>query len=441
MGKLIVFDGMSTTGKSTVSSIVFEKLNVGGQCVWFHEENREHPTRIDERDAWENSERFRFMWHDRWKRFLSEADANDITYVFDGCIFHELERTFLRNGWDHSVIKELFADLNELFSGHDVTLFLLYKCDLLSSFERTFALRNPQWEQFKRKQLQAVQERYFREPFEDTALGSLIERIQDAMRSFFREMTVSKYELDATSEEWELIAETAVRLWRAGSTFQEPVNVSGIIWPTAVHLRRELTEDLQNSMSVVWRKEPQIYTIDSSLLRWIVHWAYRYDWIPEKITEKKYSDMIERCDGSKLSVALFQIAMRYNTYCLDNRDQRMHLQPVKLLKTDFRERYSYRIRNYVHDILMHLSDTVDQTLTLMCVHQILELIRQSDVADYFVEDRTNLVLRVTCSKEQILTHFASLMQFGEITGYADKEFRLFYRDECLLSVREKESMT
>ena len=121
MGKLIVFDGMSTTGKSTV----FKKLNADGQCVWFHEEDREHPTRIDERDAWENSERFRLMWHDRWKRFLSEADANDITYVFDGCIFHELERTFLRNGWAHSVIKELFSDLNELFSRHDVTLFLL----------------------------------------------------------------------------------------------------------------------------------------------------------------------------------------------------------------------------------------------------------------------------------------------------------------------------
>lgn len=79
MGKLIVFDGMSTTGKSTVSSIVFKKLNADGQCVWFHEEDREHPTRIDERDAWENSERFRLMWHDRWKRFLSEADANDIS--------------------------------------------------------------------------------------------------------------------------------------------------------------------------------------------------------------------------------------------------------------------------------------------------------------------------------------------------------------------------
>lgn len=441
MGKLIVFDGMSTTGKSTVSSIVFKKLNADGQCVWFHEENREHPTRIDERDAWENSERFRLMWHDRWKRFLSEADANDITYVFDGCIFHELERTFLRNGWAHSVIKELFADLNELFSRHDVTLFLLYKRDLLSSFERTFALRNSQWELFKKKQLQAVQERYFKEPFEDTALGSLIERIQDTMRSFFQEMTVSKYELDATSEEWELIAETAIRLWKAGSMFQKSVNVSGIIWPTAAHLCREITEDLKNSMSVVWCKESQIYTIDPSLLRWIVHWAYRYDWIPEKIEEKKYSDMIERCDGSKLSVVLFQIAMRYNTYCLDNRDQRMHLQSVKLLKTDFRERYNHRIRNYVHDILMHLSDTVDQTLALMCVHQILELIRQHDVADYFVEDRANLVLRVTCSKDQIITHFAPLMQSQEITGCVDKEFRLFYRDECLLSVREKESIT
>ena len=72
---------------------------------------------------------------------------------------------------------------------------------------------------------------------------------------------------------------------------------------------------------------------------------------------------------------------------------------------------------------------------------ILELIRQHDVADYFVEDRANLVLRVTCSKDQIITHFASLMQSQEITGCVDKEFRLFYRDECLLSVREKESIT
>jgi len=60
-----------------------------------------------------------------------------------------------------------------------------------------------------------------------------------------QDMTVSKYELDATSEEWELIAETAIRLWKAGSMFQKSVNVSGIIWPTAAHLCRELTEDLK----------------------------------------------------------------------------------------------------------------------------------------------------------------------------------------------------
>ena len=132
--------------------------------------------------------------------------------------------------------------------------------------------------------------------------------------------------------------------------------------------------------------------------------------------------------------------MRYNTYCLDNRDQRMHLQSVKLLKTVFRERYNNRIKDYVHDILMHLSDTVDQTLTLMCVHHILEFIRQYGVADYFVEDGANLVLRVTYAKDEVLTHFAFLMQFKEITVHADKEFRLFYRGECLLSIRERESI-
>lgn len=103
--KLIIVDGPSTVGKSSISKNVCRQIARENKALWLHEECQDHPIRKGEFSAGdirstEGMERNRLQMLSKWRLFSSKLQENNAICVLEGCFLHALDRYILQSIWE-----------------------------------------------------------------------------------------------------------------------------------------------------------------------------------------------------------------------------------------------------------------------------------------------------------------------------------------------------
>lgn len=164
--KLILLDGHSTVGKSSISKSVFEQLlmnssdreeNVyqnqyigNAEFVWIHEECDKHPIRESEINmadihTAEGMEINRKELLTRWKRLAKEITKSEKIYVMEGCLLHMMDRFLLESVWNSEQIEEFYLQIIKIIEHLNPFIIFLYRPDIQKSFEEAFEARGDWW--------------------------------------------------------------------------------------------------------------------------------------------------------------------------------------------------------------------------------------------------------------------------------------------------------
>jgi hypothetical protein len=102
--KLILVDGHSSVGKSSVSKSVWKQLRREQPACWLHEECEQHPIREGEfrfgaLDTPEGMELNRVGMLKKWMQFRESIEASGQVCVTEGCLLHAYDRYFTSADW------------------------------------------------------------------------------------------------------------------------------------------------------------------------------------------------------------------------------------------------------------------------------------------------------------------------------------------------------
>ncbi|MBN2795283.1 MAG: hypothetical protein JXR88_07770 [Clostridia bacterium] len=152
--KLILVAGMSGSGKSTTSKLIYNHyIKNGYDAVWLHEESQNHPIR------WANGGEFNNGSYEseegmlkniqdyflRWETFLNNIKEEHKTYILEGCIFQPIIRYFFESYYSDEQILSFYQQFFKLFFELNTTLVFLYPENPESTLKNAFSMRGERW--------------------------------------------------------------------------------------------------------------------------------------------------------------------------------------------------------------------------------------------------------------------------------------------------------
>ena len=95
--QLIIIDGHSTVGKSSISKGLYTQIVNKENVCWLHEECVNHPIRDLEFKAgdihtFEGMELNRIQMLKKWREFRDEILKNEMMYILEGCCLQSFDR-------------------------------------------------------------------------------------------------------------------------------------------------------------------------------------------------------------------------------------------------------------------------------------------------------------------------------------------------------------
>lgn len=206
--KLILIDGHSTVGKSTVSKSVYKQIINQDKVCWLHEECENHPIRKGEFDAGDihsldGMELNRLSMLDKWKQFSEDVKGSNQICVMEGCFLHSLDRYLLQSAWDEVQIINYFNELMEIIMSLNPLIIFLYRPDIKLSFEKAFKARGNRW----RDLILGVPQPYgyFKTNVytDDHSIFASLLYEQEQMAKIFDGLSCNKLKIDTTEECWD----------------------------------------------------------------------------------------------------------------------------------------------------------------------------------------------------------------------------------------------
>ncbi|HAW69957.1 MAG TPA: hypothetical protein DHD79_12440 [Firmicutes bacterium] len=209
--QLIIIDGHSTVGKSTISKSVYQQLVNQDQACWLHEECEKHPIREGEFEAGDiNSldgmELNRQLMLDKWRRLTEIIRQSGQVFVMEGCLLHSVDRYLLQSVWDAEQIMNYFGQILEIIQPLNPLIVFLHRPDLKASFEKAFKARGERWRDLiLGLPLPSGYLKAHPHAEEDDGVsifeGLLYE--QEQMEQTFAQLSCAKLKVDTTEEQWE----------------------------------------------------------------------------------------------------------------------------------------------------------------------------------------------------------------------------------------------
>lgn len=206
--QLIIIDGHSTVGKSTISKSVYQQLVNQDQACWLHEECEKHPIREGEFEAgdinsMDGMELNRQLMLDKWRKLVETIRKSGQAYVMEGCLLHSVDRYLLQSVWDAEQIINYFAQIVEIIKPLNPLIVFLHRPDLRASFEKAFVARGDRWRDLILGL--PLPSGYLKtHPRADGA--SIFEGLQyeqEQMEQTFARLSCAKLKVDTTEEQWE----------------------------------------------------------------------------------------------------------------------------------------------------------------------------------------------------------------------------------------------
>ncbi|MBN2853216.1 MAG: hypothetical protein JXQ23_10830 [Clostridia bacterium] len=206
--KLIIIDGQSTAGKSTISKSVSEQLSLLDNVYWLHEECFEHPIRHDEFKAGcihtlEGMEINKKVMLDKWSAFYDDIVLKNQVCITEGCFLHSIDRYLLDSIWNEQQIKDYFDQIMEILTPLHPLIIFLKRSDIEKSFKRAFKDRGDWW----RDLILSIPEPYgYFETHDYTGDESIFDSIrysQDQMEKIFDDLLCTKLKIDTSNDLWD----------------------------------------------------------------------------------------------------------------------------------------------------------------------------------------------------------------------------------------------
>jgi hypothetical protein len=205
--KLIIVDGHSSVGKSSISKSVYKQIRLDNDAYWLHEECENHPIRHNEfsfgaLDTLEGMELNRIGMLEKWAAFKDSIKASGKICITEGCLLHAYDRYFIHSLWNENDVGSYYAEVLEILHELNPLIVFLYRPDLRKSLEQAFIARGQWWRNLmlRRDDLHV----YFRnhEYVDETSMFDAIEYEQTRMMEIFDRLQCSKIKIDTGEEHW-----------------------------------------------------------------------------------------------------------------------------------------------------------------------------------------------------------------------------------------------
>lgn len=225
--RLIIVDGHSSVGKSSISKSVYKQIALNQDAYWLHEECENHPIRHDEfnfgkLETAEGMELNRIGMLQKWADFKDSVKASGKVCITEGCLLHAYDRYFIHTIWDENEIFRYYSQVIEAISELDPLVVFLHRPDLRKSLEKAFIARGQWWKDLilRRDDLHV----YFKshEYVDDSSMFDAIKYEQLKMMEIFETLPCAKIKIDTGEEEWdkyvrEIIAHSGFRYTKEDS--------------------------------------------------------------------------------------------------------------------------------------------------------------------------------------------------------------------------------
>jgi hypothetical protein len=206
--KLIIIDGHSSVGKSSISKGVSRQISRNHDAYWLHEECENHPIRhhefsFGELGTLEGMERNRIGMLKKWRGFRDSIISSGKVCVTEGCFLHAYDRYFIHSIWNEDDIVPYCSQVLEVINELNPIIVYLYRPDLRKSLEKAFIARGQWWRDLmlKRDDLHV----YFKNHVyvNEDSMFSAIEFEQRKMIEIFDRLQCSKIKIDTSDEQWD----------------------------------------------------------------------------------------------------------------------------------------------------------------------------------------------------------------------------------------------
>jgi len=206
--KLIIVDGHSSVGKSSISKSVYKQITLDHDAYWLHEECENHPIRhkefsFEELDTVEGMESNRTGMLKKWMDFRESIKSSGKVCVTEGCFLHAYDRYFIHSLWNDDDIATYSSQVLDVINELNPVLVFLYRPDLRKSLEKAFIARGKWWRDLilRRDDLHV----YFRdhEYVDENSMFAAIEYEQIKMMELFDRLQCSKIKIDTSEEQWD----------------------------------------------------------------------------------------------------------------------------------------------------------------------------------------------------------------------------------------------
>lgn len=206
--RLIIVDGQSTVGKSTISKSVFKQIVNQDQVYWLHEECENHPIRQNEFEignihTLDGMELNRKDMLQKWHLFSKQIMESGQTCVTEGCLLHAMDRYLIESSWNEKEISNYFEEIIEIIKPLNPLIVFLHRPNLKLSFEKAFKARGDWWKDII---LRKPDDRGYFKTNKYTGDDSIFDckvYEQHQMDNIFEVLQCDKLKLDTTEEQWE----------------------------------------------------------------------------------------------------------------------------------------------------------------------------------------------------------------------------------------------
>lgn len=206
--KIILIDGISTTGKSTISDGIFNSFKMNGISVkWLHEESLNDinlTLNLPKHESIENDRLIEEMnnLYKRWFYFINNIKNDNVTYILDSNFFKNIHDYMLNSNLSIVEIKKYYNQLIDLFEIQKIYFIFLKRNNIKKSFEDAFKNRGFFWESHFKKHLYEK----LRMSINDDSSEKIYEyeqKYQELIESIFDNFKVDKTKIITDEEKWD----------------------------------------------------------------------------------------------------------------------------------------------------------------------------------------------------------------------------------------------
>lgn len=161
-----------------------------------------------------------------------------------------------------------------------------------------------------------------------------------------------------------------------------------VIWPTAIKYEREIIQMI-NEFSDIYLYDKECIIMKRENLLWIMYWIYHFDWIPQKIVEEKCKVISQAIKGETIEMIFLKLYSKDKKYTTNAHNNRKQATITSLIKYKVRQAIKEKIDNYVHDIIVHITDDGNQSYALIELIVFLRILNNNDnlIAGYDYDGR------------------------------------------------------